>query len=199
MCGFYKMVSRALKSILSLEMVRNISEKSWVVDDMNGKPRFLQKEMQGLVSGRDGLLLNSHCTLYKSAIEEVRIWGWPLQTVGLLTSGFSSWSFTILSGRVTEWSDGKVGRYVIRKLNASWLQRSWGASTVQLDPNTWILEYRWSTICDNQRLLLAALAFLKNMIPRMLGKMQHKFWLLSTFGNNQYLETTATYNIENLT
>ncbi|XP_048446197.1 uncharacterized protein LOC103965420 [Pyrus x bretschneideri] len=111
-------------------------------------------------------------------------------------SGFSSRSFTILSGRVTEWSDGKVGRYVIRKPNTSWVQRSWGASAVQLDPNTWILEYWWSTICDNQRLVSAALALLKNMISRMLGKMQQKFWLLSTFGNNQYLETTANYNIE---
>ncbi|KAM1301452.1 hypothetical protein ACFX2H_012488 [Malus domestica] len=211
MCGFSKMVSGALKPILSPEMVINVSEKSWVVDDMNGRLRFLQKEMQGLVPRRlsncsyprsiwdisqDGLLLSSHCTLYKSAIEEVRIWGWPLQTAGLLTSGFSSRSFTILSGRVTEWSDGKVGRYVIRKPNSSWVQRSWGASAVQLDPNTWILEYRWSTICDNQRLVSAALAFLKNMVSRMLGKMQQKFWLLSTFGNNQYLETTANYNIE---
>ena len=51
---------------------------------------------------QDGLLLNSRCTLYKSAMEEVFIWGWPLQTAGLLTTGFSSRSFTILSGRVTE-------------------------------------------------------------------------------------------------
>lgn len=48
------------------------------------------------------LLLNSHCLLYKSAMEEVKIWGWPLQTAGLLTTGFSSKSFTILSGRVSE-------------------------------------------------------------------------------------------------
>ncbi|XP_009335326.3 uncharacterized protein LOC103928042 [Pyrus x bretschneideri] len=167
--------------------------------------------MQGLVPGRvsncscpnsiwdisqDGLLLSSHCTLYKSAIEEVRIWGWPLQTAGLLTSGFSSRSFTILSGRVTEWSDGKVGGYVIRAPNTSWVQRSWGASAVRLDPNTWILEYWWSTTFDNQRLVSAALAFFKNMISRKLGKMQQKFWILSTFGNNQQVESSANYNIK---
>ncbi|TQD89106.1 hypothetical protein C1H46_025333 [Malus baccata] len=210
-CGFSNMVSGALKPILSLEIVRNVGEKSWVMDDLNGRLRFLQKEMQGLVPGRvsncsypnsiwdisqDGLLLSSHCTLYKSAIEEVRIWGWPLQTAGLLTSGFSSRSFTILSGKVTEWSDGKVSGYVIREPNTSWVQRTWGASAVKLDPNTWILEYRWSTTFDNQRLVSAAIAFFKNMISRKLGKMQQKFWILSTFGNNQYLESSANYNIK---
>jgi hypothetical protein len=51
---------------------------------------------------QDGLLLNSRCVLYKSAMEEVSIWGWPLQTAGLLKTEFSSRSFTVLSGRVTE-------------------------------------------------------------------------------------------------
>lgn len=46
--------------------------------------------------------MNSRCVLYKSATEEVSVWGWPLQTAGLLTTGFSSRSFSILSGRVTE-------------------------------------------------------------------------------------------------
>jgi len=47
-------------------------------------------------------MLNSKCVLYKSAIEEVSIWGWPLQTSGLFHTGFSSSSITVLSGRVTE-------------------------------------------------------------------------------------------------
>lgn len=208
--GVSNLVSGALKPVLSPEMVRNVGEKSWAVDDLNGRLRFLQKEVQGLVQGKvsncsysnsiweisqDGLLLSSHCTLYKSAIEEVGVWGWPLQTAGLLTSGFSSRSFTILSGRVTEWSDGKLG-YVIRKANTSWVQKNWGASAVQLDPNTWILEYQWSSTFDGQRLVSAAVAFLKNRMSRMLGSMKQKFWLCSTFGNNQYLQTTAGYNIK---
>lgn len=48
------------------------------------------------------MLLSSKCTMYKSATEAVSIWGWPLQTAGLLRTGFSQRSFTILSGRVTE-------------------------------------------------------------------------------------------------
>ena len=47
-------------------------------------------------------MLNSKCVLYKSVIEEVSIWGWPLQTAGLFSTGFSSSSITVLSGRVTE-------------------------------------------------------------------------------------------------
>lgn len=47
-------------------------------------------------------MLNSKCVMYKSAIEEVSIWGWPLQTAGLFHTGFFSSSFTVLSGRVTE-------------------------------------------------------------------------------------------------
>ncbi|KAL6191201.1 hypothetical protein ACLB2K_037592 [Fragaria x ananassa] len=202
--------SGVLKPVLSAEIVRSVGEKSWVVPDLNGRLRFLQKEIQGLVPGKvsncsypnslweitkDGLLLSSHCKLFKSAIEEVSIWGWPLQTAGLLTTGFSSRSFTILSGRVTEWSDGKVG-YVIRKENSSWVQRNWGASAVQLDPNTWILEYRRSSISDNQRLVSAVLSFLKYKLSRAFGKIMQKFWLPSAFGNNQYYDVTAEYNIK---
>ncbi|PRQ38605.1 putative ERG2/sigma1 receptor [Rosa chinensis] len=209
--GFYSnLASGVLKPVLSPEIVRNAGEKSWVVQDLNGRLRFLQKEMQGLVPGKvsncsypnslweitqDGLLLSSHCKLFKSAIEEVSIWGWPLQTAGLLTTGFSSRSYTILSGRVTEWSDGKVG-YVIRKENSSWVQRNWGASAVQLDPNTWLLEYRRSSVSHNQRLVSAVLSFLKYKLSRALGKIKQKFWLPSTFGNNQYYEVTAEYNIK---
>ncbi|KAL3638406.1 hypothetical protein CASFOL_017777 [Castilleja foliolosa] len=40
-------------------------------------------------SNKDGLLLNSRCVLYKSMSEEVSIWGWPLQTSGLLTAEHS--------------------------------------------------------------------------------------------------------------
>lgn len=47
-------------------------------------------------------MLNSKCVLYKSVIEEVSIWGWPLQTAGLFSTGFSSSSITVLSGRVSE-------------------------------------------------------------------------------------------------
>ena len=47
-------------------------------------------------------MLISYCILYQSAAEEVVIRGWPLETAGLFTAEFSSRSFTLLSGRITE-------------------------------------------------------------------------------------------------
>ncbi|KAA8527619.1 hypothetical protein F0562_034986 [Nyssa sinensis] len=186
-----------------IDTVKDIGKKPWVFQDLNERLEFLQEELQGLVHGKvsncsaidsvweinqDGLLLNSRCTLYKSATEEVSIWGWPLQTAGLLTTEFSSLSFTVLSGRVTEWSDGKV-KYSIRKANSSWAQERWSASVVQSDPNTWILEYRQSLVMENSRLLSAALEFLRFRLSRELKKMKQEVWMLSAFGR-QYSDFT---------
>jgi hypothetical protein len=38
-----------LKPVLSPEIVKHVGEKSWVVQDLKGKLRFLQRELQGLV------------------------------------------------------------------------------------------------------------------------------------------------------
>ncbi|XP_052191490.1 uncharacterized protein LOC127800741 [Diospyros lotus] len=190
--GFSWAVSKALKPELSPEIVRNLGEKSWVSQNLTEKLELLQKELQSLTNGKvsdcsstdslwkihqDGLLLNSECTLYKSATEEVSIWGWPLQTAGLLTAEFSSRSFTILSGRVTEWVDGKVS-YSTRKANQSWLHQKWSASAVQLDQKTWILEYKHAGVLENSRLISAALEFLKFRLSREVKRMNQGFWLL---------------------
>ncbi|KAL5541548.1 hypothetical protein UlMin_009258 [Ulmus minor] len=189
-----------LKPELSPNAVRNLGERASVLKDLNGKIRFLQNDLMGLVRGKvsncsyanskweinqDGLLLSSHCTLYKSSMEEIRIWGWPLQTAGLLTTGFSPRSFTVISGRVTEWSDGNVG-YVVRKANSSWAHQKWGASAVQFDPNTWILEYRRSSILENPRLVSATMAFLKYRVSKMVSRMEQEFLYLSAFGSDQH-------------
>ncbi|XP_022760843.1 uncharacterized protein LOC111307051 [Durio zibethinus] len=190
-----------LKPALTRDIVRSIGERASIVPDLDGNLRFLQHELKRFVNGKvsncsntdsiweidkGSLLLNSRCILYKSAMEEVRIWGWPLQTAGLLTTGFSSRSFLILSGRVTEWSNGKVG-FLARKANASWVQRKWGASVIQLDPNTWIIEYRQSSVLENPRLISATLELLKYRLTRMVRKVTEEFWLFSSF-ENQYSE-----------
>ncbi|KAJ1423821.1 hypothetical protein SESBI_12095 [Sesbania bispinosa] len=200
-------VSGIFQPSLSPDVVKRVGEKCYQVQDLNGKLRFLQKELTSIVVGKvsncsfadnlweisqDGLLLNSKCTLYKSAIEKVTIWGWPLQTAGLLTNGLSFRSQTILSGRVTEWNGGQVG-YLIRKANTSWVQPKWGASAVQLDPNTWVLEYQRSSICDGKGLYSAAFEFLNYMISRIIGRVKKNFWLFAAFVDNQYNGFTA-YN-----
>lgn len=53
------------------------------------------------------MLLSSRCVLYESMIEEVSIWGWPLQTAGLLAAEYSARSFTVITGRVREVTQSK--------------------------------------------------------------------------------------------
>ncbi|WJZ87121.1 hypothetical protein VitviT2T_006523 [Vitis vinifera] len=202
--GFSWGVSRVLRPELSWDIVRSVGERSWVVKDLNEKVGFLQNQLQGFVGGevsncsyidstwevsQDGLLLNSRCTLYKSVTEEVTIWGWPLQTAGLLATGLSSRSFTILSGRVTEWPDGRI-RNLLRKANSSWTHKKWSASVVQLDPNTLVLEYRRSSILESSRLFSAALEFLRFWMCRMVERMKQEFWVLSVF-EIKYSDFTA--------
>ncbi|MCD7469796.1 hypothetical protein HAX54_009044 [Datura stramonium] len=194
--GFSWVVSGFLQPQLSPEIVKNLSEKSWGLMDFDERLIFFKKELEGLFDdeevsscrslnstwkiNQDGLLLTSRCTLYKSISEELSIWGWPLQTAGLLTAGFSARSYAILSGRLTEWSNGEIG-YLIRKSNSSWTQQKWSASAVQLDPNTWILEYSQSPLTENGKLVSAVLEFLKYRLRREVQKLKQEFWLSSSF------------------
>ncbi|KAJ4954735.1 hypothetical protein NE237_011518 [Protea cynaroides] len=189
------LISGFFRSALSSEMVRRMGEESCNLKDWNMRLDFLEKKLRDTVHvnvsncrstdsiwklDQEGLLLTSRCTLYKSISEEVSLWGWPLQTAGLLTSGFSSRSLTILTGRVTEWSDGRLG-FSIRKANSSWVQTRWSASAVQMDSNTWILEYRSSLVLENSRLFSAAFEFLKFRMSRTIKEMKKQFWLLPAF------------------
>ncbi|PHT61030.1 hypothetical protein T459_35118 [Capsicum annuum] len=188
-----------------MEMIKNLSEKSWGLKDLEERLIFLKMELDGLINGgeiascnplhstwtinQDGLLLNSRCTLYKSNSEELSIWGWPLQTAGLLTAGFSARTYTILSGRLTEWSNGGIG-YSIGKANSSWTQQKWSASPVQLDPNTWILEYSRSPLTENGKLVSAVLEFLKFRLRREVQRLKQEFWLSFSF-TSQYSDFTG--------
>ncbi|KAM3356304.1 hypothetical protein P3S68_023018 [Capsicum galapagoense] len=203
--GFSWMVSGFWKHQFSMEMIKNLSEKSWGLKDLEERLIFLKMELDGVINGgeiascsplhstwkinQDGLLLNSRCTLYKSNSEEFSIWGWPLQTAGLLTAGFSARTYTILSGRLTEWSNGGIG-YSIRKANSSWTQQKGSASPVQLDPNTWILEYSRSPLTENGKLVSAVLEFLKFRLRRKVQKLKQEFWLSSSF-TSQYSDFTG--------
>lgn len=80
---------------------------------------------------------------------------------------------------------------MIRKGNTSWMQPKWGASAVQLDPNTWVLEYQRSSIIDGTRLYSAVLEFLKFRISRIVGRLKKDFWLSVAFEDNRYNGFTA--------
>ncbi|KAJ9154294.1 hypothetical protein P3X46_027647 [Hevea brasiliensis] len=194
-----------LSPILSPDIVRNIGKRSQVGKDLRERLRFIQNELKGFVTdgkvsncshissiwkiNQEGLLLNSQCELYKSAMEEVSIWGWPWQTAGLLKIGFSTRSFTVLSGGVTEWSNGMIG-YSTIKANSSWVHRKWGASVVQLDPSTWVLEYRRSSILDCTRLSSAVAELFMYQMSKVMRKINRDFWFFSAL-EDRYSEYTA--------
>ncbi|KAI3774437.1 hypothetical protein L1987_48992 [Smallanthus sonchifolius] len=196
--GFSIVTSGVMKTKLSPEIVRNLSEKSLGFQDVEERLGFLNNELQNLLGAteasstipnweivQDGLILRSRCQLYKSGIEEVSIWGWPLQTSGLLTTDFASRSFTILSGRVTDWSNGELSGS-IRMANTSWEQGKWSASVWHLDENTWILEYKRSLVFENTRPFASAMEFLKFKMMRSFD-WKKQLW---KFSNANYLAPT---------
>ena len=85
---------------------------------------------------------------------------------------------------------------MIQKANASWVQPKWGASVVQLDSSTWILEYKRSFVFDNTRLYSAAFEFFKYWISRVLGQVKKKVWLFAAFGVHPFTAVTANYGTE---
>ncbi|VVA90083.1 unnamed protein product [Arabis nemorensis] len=182
------------------EIVRVSGERSH--GDLSVKLRFLEDELKGFVNNgelsscvgsnskwnfnQDGPMLNSKCVLYKSFIEEVSIWGWPLQTAGLFRTGFSSSSITVLSGRVTEWSEGKFG-YTMREANTSWGKTKWSTSVLQLDPNTWILEYSLSSVMESPNLLSLTIDLLTHMMFQAAKNVNREiFWMFSSASGNLY-------------
>ncbi|KAL0703378.1 hypothetical protein Bca4012_069803 [Brassica carinata] len=157
-------VKGVLKPEFTEEIVRVSGERSQAANDLGAK---------------DGSMLNSKCVLYKSVIEEVSIWGWPLQTAGLFSTGFSSGSFTVLSGRVTEWPEGKFG-YSIHEANTSWRRTKWSTSVLQLDPNTWVLEYR---LMESSSLLSMAVDLLTRVMVQAAKNVNRElFWMFSASG-----------------
>ncbi|KAG6423105.1 hypothetical protein SASPL_113489 [Salvia splendens] len=191
-------VSGIARARLSPDFVNNLGLKSGVYENLSGRFVFLKNELEGLVGGdvsscssvdhslwrinQDGRLLTSRCVLYESMIEEVSIWGWPLPTAGLLAAEYSTRSYTVITGRVREWSNGGA-EYLVREAgNSSWTQQKWSTSVVQLESNTWILEYRRSFIGHNPKLVSAAVEFLRFKLTSQFKKMKREFWLAPAFG-----------------
>ncbi|KAI7748533.1 hypothetical protein M8C21_024101 [Ambrosia artemisiifolia] len=169
--GFEFIKSSVIRTELSPDIVRKLGEKSLGFEVLKDKLGFLNHELQGVVGAaaasftvpnwelvQDGLMLRSRCRLYKSGMEEVSVWGWSLQTSGKVSTDFGSRSFTVLSGRVTEVSNGESSG-LIRTANASWEQGKWSDSVWHLDENTWILEYERSFVFEDTRPFLAVMEF----------------------------------------
>ncbi|KAL5217520.1 hypothetical protein ABZP36_018204 [Zizania latifolia] len=120
------------------------------------------------------------CAVYKSAVEEVAVWGSPLRTSGLLPSTLPARHLTILSGEVTEWSDGTVWPTVRASNGSTWSYRGRSAPAVRLEPETWVLEYQRSVLFEGTRLIPAAAELLMSrcsaMAKRARWKLARRFY-----------------------
>lgn len=101
----------------------------------------------------------------------------PTQALFLISCHYL-FSFTLFIS-LKQWSDGKFG-YHVQEVNSTWVLRNWSASVLQLDPNTWVVEYRRSSILDRSRLFSALLEFLRLWLTSENTRMKQKFWLLSS-------------------
>ncbi|RLN39916.1 uncharacterized protein C2845_PM01G28350 [Panicum miliaceum] len=107
------------------------------------------------------------CTVYKSVAEEVSVWGSPLRTSGLVPAALSARHLTLLSGEITEWSDGRVWPTVRASNGSSWAYRRQSAAAVRLEPETWVLEYQRSALFEGTRLIPAAAELLASRCSTM--------------------------------
>ncbi|XP_074307204.1 uncharacterized protein LOC141642323 [Silene latifolia] len=195
--GFSWGVPGVLRPALSEEKMRDVVTDCSSVEDLSEGLNLIQKGLEGFVGDRvsscnlgdstwkidqDGMIMHSYCIMYRSAAEEVIVRGWPLQTAGLLTAGFSSRSFSVLSGRFTEWPEGNMA-YVVRDKNSTWILRKWGASVVKFDANTWIVEYKKSMFLDGSSILFDAVKFLNFRITKVAVRMRQHLWLLPDLSN----------------
>lgn len=173
----------------SADKVKGIVVESMARRRLPDRLDFVARRMARVVSGQvsnctgsdstwkleqDGLMVHSHCILYSSIVEEVALWGCPTQTAGVIGRGFVDRSFTIMSGRMIEWFEGKTD-YVVHLEGDSWTHANWAASLVQMDGKTWILEYRPSPIFQGGGLVSRTLHFLKWLILRIYEKVKGDF------------------------
>uniref|UniRef100_A0A0D9VYY3 Uncharacterized protein n=1 Tax=Leersia perrieri TaxID=77586 RepID=A0A0D9VYY3_9ORYZ len=107
------------------------------------------------------------CAMYSSAAEEVIVWGSPLRTSGLLPRAIPARHLTILSGEITEWSDGRVWPTVRASNGSSWSYRAGSSPAVRLEPETWVLEYKRSVVFEGTRLIPAAAELLASRCSAM--------------------------------
>ncbi|KAJ3673283.1 hypothetical protein LUZ60_006657 [Juncus effusus] len=184
---------------LKMEEVERIGEESRGINgDLNQKIRVFQKGIGRLVGDervhdcgahdsvwemnqRGQEFFHWRCVVYKSTGEEVSIWGSPLTTSGLFSTGLSSRSLTLLSGKLTEWSDGKLTSSLRASNCSSWHYGKWSYSAIQLEPNTWILEYKRSGIVQGPRFIPEICDLVRFKIANYVKRLRREPWRLFVF------------------
>lgn len=81
-----------------------------------------------------------------------------------------------------KWSEGKFG-YSIHEANTSWRRTKLSTSVLQLDPNTWVLEYRLSSVMESSSLLSMAVDLLTRVMVQAAKDVNREvFWMFSATG-----------------
>lgn len=140
----------------------------------------------------DQHLFHWRCAVYKSAAEEVSVWGSPLRTSGLLPSTLSARHLTLLSGEITEWSDGRVWPTVRASNSSSWSYRGWSAAAVRLEPETWVLEYQRSVLFEGTRLIPATVDLLVSRCSTMAKRARRKLARRRLYGGAGGIQANPT-------
>ena len=71
------------------------------------------------------------------------------------------------------------------------MQKRWGASAVQLDPHTWVLEYRQSSLLENSSLNMMAADFFKHWMRIVIRRLKNELWLFLD-GETNFHQITVT-------
>ncbi|KAG1333988.1 hypothetical protein COCNU_03G001070 [Cocos nucifera] len=192
--GFSAVVLKDFSPKLTAEIVKQAAEESRVFLGARGGLRVLQQKIERVVGEKvsdcssddaiwefkqEGqLFFHWKCVIYKSIAEEVSVWGSPLRTSGLLLTGSNPRSLTLLSGRITEWSEGKLISTLRTSNSSSWSYRKWSLAALQLDADTWVLEYDRSALFERSGLMSATCEVLRLRISKLVKKLKHKPWTL---------------------
>ncbi|XP_020590465.1 uncharacterized protein LOC110031557 [Phalaenopsis equestris] len=195
-----KFVMEGFGPKLTMEMLEQFVEDSGCqAADLRARLRILELKVAEVVDG--GVLncssLNTawkmkqagrqffhfRCVVYDSMAEEVSVWGSPLRTSGLISTGFYSRSLALLSGKITEWSDGKLDAISRTGNGSSWTLQRRMTVAMQLEGNTWVVEYKRRAMFEDWKMLPAALDVLRLRFIKMFNLMKQQTSRLLTLGS----------------
>ncbi|ONK76800.1 uncharacterized protein A4U43_C03F32300 [Asparagus officinalis] len=190
-----------------MEMARGFGEEARVTEGgLKGRLRVVEGKVKGAVGGGEEervancsssdsvwklnqgghhhLSFQWRCVIYQSMAEELSVWGSPLQTSGILAAGVSARSLTLLSGRIIEWSGGGKLVPTSRSSNgSSWTLDRWSSTAVQLEGETWVLEYQRSALFQGSGLIQSAWEISRLRTQRMARGLRWRLALArTTFG-----------------
>lgn len=91
-----------------------------------------------------------------------------------------------------KWSEGKFG-YSIHEANTSWRKTKWSTSVLQLDPNTWVLEYSLSSVMESSSLLSLTIDVLTHMTVQAAKNVNRElFWMFSAASSRKLYSEVVT-------